>query len=99
MIRASEANLIKEVTSRDPIGQLVREETSRLIPVRVASVTRLEWAEASKVGVNPQVMLITPSINYEGESIVEFEGQRLYVYRTYTNGGQIELYLERRAGV
>ena len=37
---------------------------------------------------------------YEGEEIVEFEGTRYGVYRTYRGRDDtIELYLERKAGV
>lgn len=98
-MRASVALLIAEEITYDAIGQPIRTEIPREVMVSVASITRAEWAVAGKLGVNPQVKLITPRFNYQGEDVIEFEGARYGVYRTYASSDQIELYLEKKAGL
>ena len=36
--------------------------------------------------------------DYENESVVEFQGNRYAVYRTYRAGDYMELYVERKIG-
>lgn len=96
-MRASVATLIAEDITYDAIGQAIRTETEKEIMVSVVSITRGEWAIAGKLGVNPQIKLITPRFNYEGEDTIEFEGKRYGIYRTFASSDQIELYLERKA--
>lgn len=97
-MRAGTAILISEEITYDAIGQPVRTETEREILCTVAGITRTEWAEAGKLGVDPQIKLITPLMNYNGERTVEFEGKRYGVYRTYAGTDRLEIYLERKAG-
>ena len=96
--------LIKERYVLDEIGQMVPVETSRQVWAHLQSVTRAEWADAGQKGMQPQLVAITPIVNYDGESIIQLgEGEnakRYSVYRTYfgTATDSIELYLERKAG-
>lgn len=94
-MRASIATLIAEQITYDSIGQSVKHEIPREVMVDVASITRGEWYAAGKLGMNPQVKLVTPVCNYNGEVKVDFEGVRYDIYRTYTDSDRIELYLER----
>lgn len=95
------AKLIKENYVQDEIGQMVPSETETEIYVEILSVTRSEWAAASRDGLNPAIMLRTQRLNYLGERIAELEGVRYGVYRTYTppDSDLIEIYLEEKAGV
>lgn len=96
--------LIKEGYTRDDIGQMVPVETSRQVWARLQSVTRAEWADAGQSGMQPQLVAVTPIVNYDGESIVQLGSgestKRYAVYRTYfgPNSDTIELYLERKVG-
>lgn len=96
--------LIKEGYTRDEIGQMVPMETSRQVWAHLQSVTRAEWADAGQKGMQPQLVAITPIVNYDGESIVQLgvgeSAKRYSVYRTYfgPDTDSIELYLERKAG-
>lgn len=96
--------LIKEGYTRDEIGQMVPGETSRQVWAHLQSVTRAEWADAGQKGMQPQLVAITPIVNYDGESIVQLgvgeSAKRYSVYRTYfgPDTDSIELYLERKAG-
>ena len=76
-------------------------ERRREIFGSVSSVNRAEWYEAGRTGMNPEIVFTTPSVNYCFESEAEFYGIRYGIYRTYLirDTDEIELYLERKAGV
>lgn len=97
--------LISEGYKQDEIGQLVPSEESIPVWAHLQSVTRAEWADAGQNGLQPQLVAVTPIVNYSGESIVQIgngeQAKRYGVYRTYfpPNSDMIELYLEKKAGV
>ena len=97
--------LIAQTYTRDDIGQFIPSETSRAVWAHLQSVTRAEWAQAGQNGMQPQLVAITPLVNYEGETIVQIgegeQAKRYGVYRTYfpPDSDTIELYLERKVGV
>ena len=97
--------LIWEEYQPDAIGQMVPIETLAPIWAHLQSVTRAEWSSAGQNGLQPQIVAITPRVNYSGEEVVQIgEGdasKRYGVYRTYAppDSDQIELYLERKAGI
>lgn len=95
----SVAKLIAETISRNEIGVSVSTETARQIYVFEKSVTGTEWREAGRRGINAAVCLTTPRVNYMGEKIVEYNGMRYGIYRTYIAGDDIELYLEEKGGI
>ena len=51
--------------------------------------------------MNPEIVFTTPLVNYCWEPEAEFHGVRYAIYRTYfvQDTDEIELYLERKAGV
>ena len=98
--------LIGVVYTEDEIGQLVPMETERAVWASIQSVTRAEWAQAGQAGLNPELVLTMPRVNYNGQKIVELRKDcgrpvRYGVYRTYfsSDSDEIELYLEQKAGV
>jgi len=93
------ATLIGKTYTLDSIGNSIATETSTTIFVDEKSITRQEWSEAGRQGLNPAVLLVTPSINYSGQDTVEYNSQRYAVYRTYEVGEDVELYLELKGGV
>lgn len=97
-MREGIAELISQTYVSDSIGNRVAAETMRSVFVTEQSVTRAEWSAAGQRGLNPSVVLKTPSVNYNGEKIIEYDGQRYGVYRTYEKDSEVELYLERKAG-
>lgn len=97
--------LISESYRKDAIGNVKVTETATSVWANLQSVTRAEWADAGQNGLQPQLVAVTPIVNYNGEQIVQIgsgENARRYaVYRTYLDpdNDSIELYLERKAGV
>lgn len=97
--------LISENYRKDAIGNVTVTETVTPVWAHLQSVTRAEWADAGQNGLQPQLVAVTPIVNYSGEQVVQIgsgESARRYaVYRTYfgPDSDTIELYLERKAGV
>lgn len=94
--------LIQNTYQKDEIGQYIPAgEISTEIFATVKSVSRREWMDAGRNGLNPELVLTTAAINYSGEKEVEYEGVRYAVYRTYNppDSDEIEVYLQRKAGV
>jgi len=92
------AKLVNSTISYDSIGQAVETETLTTIYVEELSITRAEWANAGRNGFNPETLLATPFMNYGGQRLVEYNGSRYGIYRTYQKGDNIELYLEKKGG-
>lgn len=93
--------LVVQTYKEDEIGQPIPTEIRREIWARVESVTRAEFFSAGKNGLSPELVLNTPRVNYEGEKIALVQGVPYGIYRTYfhADSDEIELYLERKAGV
>lgn len=60
-----------------------KTETSRQVFAKVNSVTRSEFFSGGRNGLNPQLVFTMFAGDYEGETVVEYQGQRYAVYRTY----------------
>ena len=94
-----EAYLIEKEYTLDAVGNSVPTETKRHILCNELSITRQEWAEAGRQGLNPAKLLQTMRVNYNGEDTVEYCGVKYSIYRVYEHNETIELYLERQAGI
>lgn len=74
-------------------------EPGREVFCDVRSVTRAEFFEAGRNGLNPQFVFIVFKGDYENETICEYNGETYAIYRTYiTDDDYIELYVERKGG-
>lgn len=100
MDRSNVINLISETRTQDEIGQFVSAETARQVYCDVRSITREEWFDAGRNGMQPSFIFVTFAPDYQGEKIVEFEGKRYGIYRTYlAKNEKIELYAEEKGGL
>lgn len=95
------AYLIKETNQRNDVGQFIPAEEKTQIFVSVENVSRNEWVSAGKNGLASELMMTTAFINYSGQKLIEYDGVRYAIYRTYitSDGDDIELYLSRKVGV
>lgn len=91
--------LIAEKITRDSLGmnEKTYERTTTLCEVN--SITRQEFFEAGRNGLNPQYEMTVFAGNYNGERIIEYKGEQYGVYRTYRTGDYMELYVERKGGL
>ena len=99
MDRSSTATLIAQSYTQDEIGQNVPTESTTDVFCSIESIGQREWADAARQGFNPECRVTMNRWEYHNEQIVEIDGVRLSVYRTYVGRNEtIELYLERQVG-
>lgn len=80
---------------RDRRGQVIYNETSRATLCEVVPVSRDEYFRGSENGISPEFEFKINPIEYNREKIVEFEGRRYSIYRTYqTSPDELEIYAE-----
>lgn len=97
---ATVITLIKQTYKTDSIGQQVPDKLVRTeVFATEASVNRSEWFAAQNAGMSCEYVFQTPSVNYSGEKLAEFEGRRYQIYRAYNRGDITELYLGQRGGL
>lgn len=100
--------LISENRQKDAAGVFRKEETKRRVFCDVRSVGAQEFFGGGRNGLNPELVVILFHADYNGARIVEYEGKRYSVYRTFFGGrtsrnanygpDYMELYLERKGG-
>ena len=99
MDRSDIITLYADTVSYDDYGVAVKTRTARDVYCKVDSVTRAEFFEAGRSGLNPEYRITMFFGDYEGETIVGYNGRNYSVYRTFqAKTDIIELYVERRAG-
>jgi hypothetical protein len=99
MDRTAVAYLIGQTYNTDQYGVQWPTETRRKIYCNVSSVSMSEWFEGGRNGLNPELRLTMFQGDYSGEKVVEYNGARFTIYRTYkARNDTIELYCERREG-
>ena len=77
-------------------GRIVRRE----IICEVESIGHKEFFAASQQGLKPEYKLTVWADEYQGESIVIYNGETYKIYRNFRrNADRMELYITRKAGV
>ena len=83
--------LLQTTYEKDKYGQDIPLNTEREVFCKVGSVSRSEFFNAGRNGLNPQFTFTV----FKGE----YQGQSYAIYRTYmTDDDYIELYVERKGG-
>lgn len=72
--------------------------TKREVYAQVTSISRSEFFDAGRNGLNPAWRFNVFAGDYQGETVVEYRGATYSVYRTFENDDYIELYVERKGG-
>lgn len=95
-----EAYLIKTSHVQNNIGTWEENTTEIKIFVSEKSMSRSEWYSAGQSGFKPEILLVTPYINYSGEETIRYNNKLYSIYRTYIreNSDNIELYLSEKVG-
>lgn len=80
----------------DEYGDLVAAETFRQVFARLGSIGQKEFYQAQAVGLQPELKFVLADyLDYNGEALVEHDGQRYRVLRTYRAGQELELTVYR----
>lgn len=92
--------LITETYANDDSGVPRKTETAADVFAKKRSVSRSEFFEGGRNGLNPEYEFDVFKGDYNGQRTIEFEGKRYGVYRTYEpdDGDYIELYVARKGG-
>lgn len=96
------AYLVTQTYKEDAIKQRIPVEGEpKEIFVTEESISRNEFFSAGGNGLRAELVLVTPAINYAGESEIIYNEIRYSIYRTYKkkNSDDIELYIGGKIGV
>ena len=97
----NDAYLISRTFTFDDYGNQIPTETKTLIPIEVHSISRNEFYKAGEQKLNPELMVTTAAINYNGEEVIEINSVTYAIYRKYWDefSDEVELYLRKEVGV
>ena len=85
--------------TQDENGMWRSTPSEKDIFCKVESVTRSEFYGGGRNGLNPEYVFTVFRGDYDGETVLEYDGNKYGIYRTYiTDGDYIELYAERKGG-
>lgn len=99
MDRSEVLTLIGTTRTQDEYGIWRETPAARNVFCQVNSITRSEFFDAGRNGLNPEFMFSMFAGDYEGERTCEYRGQKYSIYRTYLGRNDvIELYAERKGG-
>jgi hypothetical protein len=99
MDRSTPIALVNVEYERDANGVRQKRESLRDVCANVQSVTASEFFEGGRNGLKPEYRFTMFRYDYLGEPIVEYNGKRYSVYRTYiARNDTIELYCEQKGG-
>lgn len=90
--------LIVQTISVDDYGNEVSTETQRQVYCEVNSISQTEFYAAANTELNPEYRFDVFFGDYNGEDVIEYQGNRYAIYRTYRTGDTLELYCERKIG-
>jgi SPP1 family predicted phage head-tail adaptor len=84
--------LISQARGVDEYGDPVLQESAREVFCGVRSIGGKEFYQAQAVGLQPEVKFVLADyLEYSRETLVEHDGQRYRVLRTYRKGKELEL--------
>ena len=84
--------LIRLEITLDEYGDQVRTEIPREVFAQQMSIGQKEFYQAHAVGLQPEIKFkLSDYLDYENEPLVEHDGQRYRVLRTYRTGQALEI--------
>ena len=88
--------LIQQTRGVDDYGDPVVTEVTREVFAKLGSIGQKEFYQAHAVGLQPELKFVLADyLDYSDEPMVEHEGQRYRILRTYRKGQQLELTVYR----
>lgn len=88
--------LIQQTRGVDEYGDPTISETRRDVFCRLTSIGQKEFYQAHAVGLQPELkFVLSDYLDYSGETLVEHDGQRYRILRTYRAGLELELVVYR----
>lgn len=92
--------LLGLTVTKDSRGVQKKTSTSREVFCRRRSVSRSEFFDGGRNGLNPEYLFEVFAGDYDGETMCRYNGKPYAIYRTYLpdNADYIELYVQREGG-
>ena len=90
--------LISQTYTLDDYGNQIATEYEKTVFCEYDSVSQSEFYSAANTELNPEFKFTIFFGDYDGQSVVKFQGSRYAIYRTYRSGDNMELYAERKVG-
>lgn len=92
--------LLSSTKEQDDTGVIHETLTKNKAYCQVNSISRSEYYNAGRSGLNPEYQMTIFQGDYSGETSAEYNGLTYAIYRTYKVPGTdyMELYLERKGG-
>ena len=92
--------LIAQTQTQDARGVWLSTPSEKQVFCNVSSVSRTEFFDGGRNGLNPEFRFTVFHGDYSGERICGYRGKTYAIYRTYIVPGTdyIELYAERQGG-
>jgi SPP1 family predicted phage head-tail adaptor len=91
----NEVDLLTIKNDVDDIGDVVETVTRNTIFCNEKSISQSEFYQAHAQGLKPQIKLVIKVADYNKEQVVEYEGVRYRVLRTFKSSSEdIELVLD-----
>ena len=99
MDRSDVIKLISVSREQDEFGVWRETLTERSVFCDVSSVTASEFFEGGRNGLNPEYRMKMFNGDYQGETMLIYNGKTYAIYRTYLGrNDELELYVERKGG-
>lgn len=75
---------------------LIKDDTARKVFCAVRSIGQKEFYEAQAVDFYPEIKFVLADyLEYDGERLCEYNGQRYTVLRTFRTGQELEIVVAR----
>lgn len=88
--------LIQKTQDVDDYGDPIITENTREVFANLGSIGQKEFYQAHAVGLQPELKFVLADyLDYDDEPLVEHNGQRYRVLRTYRKGQELELTVYR----
>lgn len=91
--------LVAEAFTTDDYGNQIAAETKTEVFCEVISISKSEFYQAGEAGHKPAFRFDMFVGDYAEQNIIEYDGKRYYIYRTYTRDDTVELYAEEKVGI
>ena len=84
--------LVKQTNAVDECGDTVTTEETRTVYCRLRSVGQQEFYQAHAVGLKPEMKFVLADyLDYNGQTCINYRGERYRVLRTFRSGIEMEL--------
>lgn len=85
-------NLITTIQTVDEYGDPIVLEGRRQVFCSIKSIGTKEFYQAHASGLQPEIKFVLADyLEYNGEQLIDYDGTRYHVLRTYRTGNELEI--------